>query len=156
MIYTTFWLGSRLIKQSHIDIFDCLSMDPRLDISILGNISDPFARVGKYKFRNFEYIMSSRLIATTDVFIVFDEPWALQHFRSDCKILYFSDPSCVPAFNPSTHSMLLNATRIVGSDGVKNLISQGFKIGAQSFLDEPLGYEAFEKCFSFPIQGYGC
>ena len=137
-MYVTLWLGSRLVKQPHVDILNHLRKDSRLDISILGSMSDPFAQLGGYKFRNFEYIMSSRLIATTDVFIVFDEPWALQHFRSDCKILYFSDPSCVPAFNPSTHNMLLNATRIVGSDGVKNLISQGFKIGPQSFLDESL------------------
>ena len=155
-MYVTFWLGSRFVKSFHSDIFAYLRKDSRLDLSILGNISDPFAQTGGYKFRNFEFIMSSRLIATTDVFIVFDEPWALRHFRSDCKILYFSDPSCIPAFDPSTHEMLLSATRISGDDEVKSLISRNFKIGSKSFLNEPLGHEVFEECFSFPIQGYGC
>lgn len=156
MMYVTFWLGSRFVKQLHADIFAYLREDPRLDLSILGNISDPFAQTGGYKLRNFEFMMSSRLIATTDVFIVFDEPWALRYFRSDCKILYFSDSSCIPTFNPSTHEMLLSATRVAGNDEIKNLVSQNFNIGSQSFLNELLGYEVFEKCFSFPIQGYGC
>jgi len=126
--YVSIWLGARQIDDEHYNFIKSLMSD--YSVTVYGN--KIYEKEG-FTINNYEAAMSSNF--TSDLFIIVDEPWAIDFGKAHCKILWIkSDDVALPLYDNINQQVIQIKNVICNSQYLKNKFTNVYKFVSEKAI----------------------